>query len=478
MSAAILIAEDDPGLRMVLGRALTGRGYRVHEAADGELALERLREGGIDLALLDIRMPRRSGLEVLEALAGQPDLPPCIVLTAENTPDNAIRAMKAGAWEYLTKPVDLDELDALVERALAERPPAEETPPAHLLDGEENRLIGRSRSMQEVFKIIGRVAGSRVSVLLLGPSGSGKELVARTIHAHSERSAGPFVALNTAALPPSLLESELFGHVRGAFTGADQDRPGAFKLADGGTLFLDEIGEMPPPLQASLLRALQEQTFYPVGGSRPVRVDVRIISATHRDLARQIAAGEFRADLFHRLNVVPLTLPSLGERRDDIPELARHFLGAACRELGVEAKTLSAEALLHLQTRDWPGNVRELKNAITRAVALASGPVLLPRDFGGPPRLAQESFEQLVARRLKEVVRTYEVAGDRGDLHEVVVAATERALFRLVLRRTRGNQLRASELLGIHRNTLRARLRQLDLDAMDFRGASATDDEL
>lgn len=470
--ARILVADDEHSIRLVLGRALEGAGHDVESFAEGRTALEAIRRGGFDLAIVDIRMPDLSGLEVLsESRRVQPDLP-FIVITAESTMANAIEAMKRGAFDYLTKPIDLDELRLLVERALEIR---RLTRLVENLKGEVRPrytpgegLVGRTPAMQDIYKTIGRVATTEATVLIEGESGTGKELIARALHFHSGRS-GSFVPVNCSAIPRELLESELFGHERGAFTGAVERRIGRFELAAGGTLFLDEIGDLPVDLQAKLLRVLQEKEFTRVGGREVQRAEVRIVAATNRDLASLVRAGRFREDLFFRLNVVPISVPPLRERRADIPELIRFFLEKVNREMGTAVAGLSPEAEEILRGHPWPGNVRELENALVRASVLASGRrSLTAEDFarateGGPAALPDDTpLDEIIRRRLRDLIsRESETS---GRLHETVIGWIEKPLIELVLERTRGNQVRAAEMLGINRNTLRKRITELAID--------------
>jgi two-component system nitrogen regulation response regulator GlnG len=412
-------------------------------------------------------MPGLSGLELLDRVKALGSDVAVVIITAQNTFENAVEAMKRGALDYLVKPFGVAEVKALVGKAQRARALEREM---HDLRREVSRrtvpgdrLVGKSPALLEIFKSVGRVAARDVSVLITGESGTGKELVARAIHAASRRADGPFVAVNTAAIPRELLESELFGHERGAFTGAVESRIGRFRQASGGTLFLDEIGDMPLDLQAKLLRVLQDREVTPVGGRRPEPVDARIVAATHRDLDAAVAEGSFREDLLYRLRVVPLHLPPLRERRDDIPALAEHFVGRYAEELGSGVRALAEETLRRLLAHDWPGNVRELENAIKRALVLASGEVLLPEDFdflverpGRPaPGADLRALVEREARRAMEV-------GD-ASVYRSVLEQVERPLIETALARTGGNQIRAASLLGINRNTLRKKIAELGI---------------
>ena len=462
----VLIAEDDRTLRTVMDRALSGRELHTTTCGDGAEALALLQGDRFDVLVADIRMPGMSGLELLRRARELDDAPHVIVITAQNTMSNAIEAMKGGAYEYLCKPFDLDVFEELVLRAGRDRSAGLCT--SRLADGPEGErgtriLYGRSPAMQAVFKAIGRAARSPHAVLIGGESGTGKELVARILHEQSDRSGGPFVAVNTAAIPAELLEADLFGHARGAFTGAVEARPGRFRAADGGTLFLDEIGEMPLALQAKLLRALESQEFYPVGAHRQVRTDARIVAASNRDLAAEVRAGRFRGDLYYRLCVLTIDLPPLRERTEDVPLLADWLLERHATE-GAGRRVLSDEALGWLCGREWPGNVRELENSLIRAATFAQGPVIHVRDLVGPTgrQLASpepDDLEALLRERLAPRVAGFPDPGpERSTLHEQVVGTCERVLLELVLERTGGNQARAAKLLGINRNTLKRKL--------------------
>jgi two-component system nitrogen regulation response regulator GlnG len=471
MSARILIADDEESLRWVLTKGLRGAGYDVTAVADGESALRAFEAEPFDLVFLDVRMPGLDGLAVLDRLrASRPDA--CVVvMTAHGSMDTAIKAMQRGAYDYLTKPFDLDEVLLLTERALAATRLSQEV--TRLRRGlqevrEFSALIGRHPRMQEVYKTIGRIAATDVTVLLRGESGTGKELVARAIHHYSRRSGRPFVAVSCAAIPGPLLESEMFGHERGAFTDARERRLGKFELAHGGTLYLDEIGDMPVDLQTKLLRALQERTIERVGGHEPIAVDVRVLAATNRDLEALMKEGRFREDLYYRLNVVTLHLPPLRDRRRDIPLLVEHFLAKYADELG--ERGVAPEALDRLVAYDWPGNVRELENVVQRAIVMAVGGVILPEHLPiGPvsPAAAavamDASLEEVIERRLMECVRGLRERRS-ANLYDLVVGLVEKPLLRAVLRETGGNQVRAAQILGINRNTLRKKLTEHGID--------------
>jgi two-component system nitrogen regulation response regulator GlnG len=468
----ILIADDEEGLRWVLEKGLSQAGYRVTAVKDGEAALQEAEAEPFDLIFLDLRMPGIDGLTLRAKLReARPDAQ-VVIMTAHGSMETAIHAMQRGAYDYLAKPFDLDEVLLLAERALMVRRLMQEV--SQLKTGlrevwEFGALVGRHPRMQEVYKTIGRIAASDVTVLLRGESGTGKELVARAIHHYSRRAGRPFVAVSGAAIPQSLLESELFGHERGAFTDARERRLGKLELAHGGTVFLDEVGDMPLDLQAKLLRALQERTFERVGGHDPIRVDVRVLAATNRDLEAMLGAGRFREDLYYRLNVVTLALPPLRERREDIPLLVDHFL-TKYQDLG--GRVVAPEALDRLVGDDWPGNVRELENVVQRALVMAAAGVILPEHLPiGPVSAAASAgadatLEELIERRVRQCVHAVRPG---AGLYDLMVGQVEKPLLRAVLRETAGNQVKAAALLGINRNTLRKKLRAhgIDPDAFD-----------
>ncbi|MFQ5829157.1 MAG: sigma-54-dependent transcriptional regulator [Candidatus Methylomirabilia bacterium] len=462
----ILIAEDEESLRWVLERGLGHAGYQVTAVAEGEATLREARAEPFDLIFLDVRLPGVDGLTLLASLRELSPEAQVVIMTAYGTMETAIQAMQRGAYDYLTKPFDLDDILLLAERALAAKRLTQEV--ARLRTGlrevwEFGALVGRHPRMQEVYKTIGRIASTEVTVLLRGESGTGKELVARAIHHYSRRGGHPFVAVSGAAIPGTLLESELFGHERGAFTDARERKLGKLELAHGGTVFLDEVGDMSLELQAKLLRALQERSFERVGGQNTIRVDVRLIAATNRDLEAMIREGRFREDLFYRLNVVKLALPPLRDRSEDVPLLAEHFLAKYAAELGERA--IAPEALDRLMGYAWPGNVRELENVIQRAMVMATGGVILPEHLpigpvsAGATVKAGPTLEEIVEQKLEECVRGL---GGRAEakLYDLMVGLVEKPLLRAVLRETGGNQLKAAALLGINRNTLRKKLRE------------------
>ncbi|RMF18644.1 MAG: sigma-54-dependent Fis family transcriptional regulator [Candidatus Dadabacteria bacterium] len=474
--ADILIVDDDPSLQRVLAAAVRDAGHTARVAgsvAEGETEYARATP---DLLLLDLNLPDGSGLDWLDRL--EPTATPVIVITAQNTVDNAIRAIQSGAFDYLTKPFDLDDFDRLIDAALKSR---EEVEP-HQQSGAADagpRLIGTSRQMQEVYKTIGRAAGSDATVLITGESGTGKELVARALHEFSPRRSQPFVAVNTAAIPADLLEAELFGYERGAFTGATSASPGKFREADGGTILLDEIGDMPLALQGKLLRVLQEREITPLGGRQAVRIDVRVIAATQVRLEEAVASGAFRADLFYRLNIVQIDLPPLRERIDDIPELAEHFLAQMVNRAEIPPKSIAEDALILLRQYPWPGNVRQLENVIRRVALLSPGRIIdaaaLARhsgEFGDIDTLAATtSFADHIDGFLRTYVSAMHDSGD-GHVWGEVMATVEDVLLRLALEQTAGNQVRAATLLGINRNTIRKKLEEHGIDPREYRSSA------
>src|SRR5512145_2746986 len=458
----VWLVDDDASIRWVLERALRQGGMAPTAFDQADSALAALRRDRPDVLITDIRMPGRSGLELLtEIRSSQPDLP-VIVMTAHSDLDSAVAAYQGGAFEYLPKPFDVDQAVELVRRAAQQRTAA----PEPALEARRiPEMLGHAAAMQEVFRAIGRLSRSSMTVLITGESGTGKELVARALHRHSPRAAKPFIALNTSAFTADLLESELFGHEKGAFTGATELRRGRFEQADGGTLFLDEIGDMSPALQTRLLRVLAEGEFYRVGGQTPIKVDVRVIAATHQDLESRVASGAFREDLLHRLNVIRIGIPPLRERREDIPELLRHYLVVAAQELGVEAKSLSAAAEQLMVASDWPGNVRQLVNACRRLTALAPGREIkagdIPADLGGASTAGAISGDW--THLLADWAGRQLDSGSRRLLDEAL-PQFERTLIRSALARSGGRRQDAAKLLGWGRNTLTRKMRELDMD--------------
>jgi two-component system nitrogen regulation response regulator GlnG len=481
--STLLVIDDEPAVCYSFRRVFEGEGLTVLTAATGAAGLELARAQNPDVVVLDLQLPDQNGLEVFSQLQQLDARRPVLFITAHGTTDSALEAMKQGAFDYVIKPIDLERLSQLLGRAFEAARLMKE--PAVLPDdpraGEEpagghqgDRIIGRSNVMQELCKQIGRLAPQDVNVLILGESGAGKELVARALYQHSRRADKPFLAINCAALPETLLESELFGHEQGAFTGAHRRRIGKFEQCDGGTLFLDEIGDLSAPVQAKMLRVLQEQSFQRLGSNETVRTQVRILTATNRDLEAEVAAGRFRKDLYYRLRVVTIVVPPLRQRVEDIPELATWFMRRFNHELGRSLRGLDPEVVRLLQNWPWPGNVRELQSTIKQAMLEATGPTLLPEFLppeirqgseAGPPPGDHGSPRPAGTAGEMNLNDLIEQALERapGQVHEAVLEVVERVLFSRVLRLTHGNQARASELLGLNRATLRTRLRALGL---------------
>ena len=469
----ILVVEDDESLGRVLKKALEKEGYWVVVMTQGQTALTALTEDPFDTALVDIKLPDMEGLEILRH-AEQAGLDiPFIVMTAQNTMRNAIEAMKAGAFDYLTKPFDLDELLVVVARSLERRRVSRDI---NDLKHEVKKMyepgvnmIGTSPAMQSVYKIIGQVVSTPTTILIEGESGTGKELVAKTIHYNSERWNKPFIPVNCAAIPKDLLESELFGHERGAFTGALERRIGTIELANNGTLFLDEIADLPPELQTKLLRVLQDGDYMRVGGKAPLHSNARVLAATNQDLAKAVRDRRFREDLYFRLKVIPIHIPPLRERRMDLPLLITYFIDKVNTDMGTRISGLSPDALKVLEGYQWPGNVRELENTIIRAAVLSSGPILTGKDFSVSSHDAPEtldydnlSLEQIIRDKLEDYFqRTRGINVE--NLYSLVIERVERPLIELTLKTTRGNQIRAAQILGINRNTLRKKIADLNI---------------
>ncbi|MCX7897835.1 MAG: nitrogen regulation protein NR(I) [Rhodocyclaceae bacterium] len=462
---SVWIVDDDRSIRWVLERAFEREGIPHRSFASAEEVLASLSEGHRPQAMIcDIRMPGKSGLDLLKSLKEGDAAFPVIVMTAYSDLDSAVAAFQSGAFEYLPKPFDVDQAVALVKRALAES-----GRPARLATEETvaPEILGQAPAMQEVFRAIGRLAQSTATVLITGETGTGKELVARALHRHSPRKNGPFVALNMAAIPRDLLESELFGHEKGAFTGALAQRRGRFEEAAGGALFLDEIGDMPAELQTRLLRVLSDGRFYRVGGREPLVANVRIIAATHQNLEERVRQGLFREDLYHRLNVIRLRLPPLRERREDIPLLARHFLARSAKELGVEAKHLSPAALEVLTAAPWPGNVRELENLCQWLTVMSPAQTIEPEDL--PEKLREASAQPPAYDWTSLLAAAADTLLTRqpGQAWERLVCQFERTLIERALAATGGRRIEAAQLLGIGRNTLTRKIQELGLAAKE-----------
>jgi two-component system nitrogen regulation response regulator GlnG len=458
--SSVWVIDDDQSIRWVLEKALTQEGMDVTGFPSGSGVLQRLAEHRPDAIISDIRMPEVNGLDLLNAISRQHPGLPVIIMTAFSDLDSTVAAYQGGAFEYLPKPFDVDEAVDLVRRAVghAKGPSASARADEQ---GAVREIIGSAPAMQEVFRAIGRLSSSNITVLITGESGTGKELVARALHRHSPRVERPFIALNTAAIPRELLESELFGHERGAFTGAQAQRRGRFEQADGGTLFLDEIGDMPAELQTRLLRVLADGEFFRVGGHSAMRVDVRIIAATHQDLESRVRDGTFREDLFHRLNVIRVHSPPLRERREDIPALLAHFLAAAAEELNTEPKTLGPDVERYLACLDWPGNVRQLENICRWLTVMASGTDVHVHDL--PPELRQEAEvhdgESDWSELLKRWAERRLAAGGERILDEAV-PRFEQVMIETALKAARGRRQDAARLLGWGRNTLTRKIKE------------------
>ena len=464
--AKVWVADDDSSIRWVLERALTQAGIDNECFADADQLLRQIASEQPDVIISDIRMPGTDGLELLAQInASYPDLP-VIITTAHSDLDSAVASYQQGAFEYLPKPFDLDEVVAITERALAHARENKAKAP-EIAELPQTEIIGEAPAMQEVFRAIGRLAHSNITVLINGESGTGKELVARALHRHSPRASLPFIALNMAAIPKDLMESELFGHEKGAFTGANAKREGRFEQADGGTLFLDEIGDMPAETQTRLLRVLADGEFYRVGGHVPVKVDVRIIAATHQDLEGLVNRGDFREDLFHRLNVIRIHIPKLAERREDIPRLMQYFFQQAADELGGEPKILLPETEDFLCNLDWPGNVRQLENSCRWITVMASGREVhlsdLPPELGTNTEVTVSGESSDWRDLLYNWARNELVQGKQQILQEAI-PAFEKVMIEVALQHTQGRKRDAAELLGWGRNTLTRKIRDLELD--------------
>jgi DNA-binding NtrC family response regulator len=465
----ILIVDDEASIAWAFREFLADEGHRVELAASAEEALRVAERGGLDAVVLDVRLPGMDGLTALRPLRERIGAAPVVVMTAFGDLETAVRAIDGGAFDYLVKPFDLDRAATVVRRALESARPAtrggdEATPRA-------GSLIGSSPAMQEVFKKIALVASADIPVLITGESGTGKELVARAIHAHGARRGGPFLPICLPALSPGLVEAELFGHLRGAFTGASHERKGLLELAHGGTVLLDEVGDVPPAVQVKLLRAIEHREVTPVGDARPRPADFRVVAATNRPLAELIADGRFREDLFYRLNVFPIHLPPLRERREDIPALAEHFLGQAFPSPAGGAR-LSAEALAELGSRPWAGNVRELRNAVEHAAIVARAGSILPEHLPAPAPVASPTdsspvgdLGERIAQWAREESRHPDPHRAEASLYDRFVELTEAPLLRTVMQLCGQNRAAAAQMLGIHRATLRQKLRRYGIES-------------
>jgi two-component system, NtrC family, nitrogen regulation response regulator GlnG len=473
----VLVADDDSAIRTVLNQALARAGYIPRTTSNAATLWRWVSQGEGDVVVTDVVMPDENAFELIPRMRKlRPDLP-IIVMSAQNTLMTALKAAERGAFEYLPKPFDLNELVSVVGRAMAE-PSRSTRGNLSSEEVEELPLIGRSPAMQEIYRVLARLTQTDLTVMISGESGTGKELVARVLHDHGRRRSGPFVAVNMAAIPRELIESELFGHEKGAFTGAQNRVAGRFEQAEGGTLFLDEIGDMPMEAQTRLLRVLQEGEYTTVGGRTPIKTNVRIVAATHRELKSQIQQGLFREDLYYRLNVVPIRLPPLRERADDIGDLVNHFLRNAARE-GLGERRIEQQAIDRLKQHAWPGNIRELENLVRRLVAIYPQDVIdqstielelaeisvLEPDKHGDQR-TDDSLSEMVERYLAVYFARFQNELPPNGLYDRIMREVEKPLFTAALAATRGNQIKAAELLGLNRNTLRSRIRSLDIQVM------------
>lgn len=466
----VWVVDDDKSIRWVLEKALSQAGIQITSFPSGDAANERLLHERPDAIISDIRMPGMDGLELLQRINEQYPNLPVVITTAHSDLDSAVNSYQKGAFEYLPKPFDVDEVVEVTRRAIEHAHDNQAVAEDEANVVEDTEIIGEAPAMQEVFRAIGRLSHSNITVLINGESGTGKELVAHALHKHSPRAASPFIALNMAAIPKDLMESELFGHEKGAFTGASAQRKGRFEQANGGTLFLDEIGDMPADTQTRLLRVLADGEFYRVGGHVPVKVDVRIIAATHQDLETLVDERQFREDLFHRLNVIRIHIPRLRDRREDIPKLAQHFLVQAAKELDVEVKLLDQQVQDYLCTLPWPGNVRQLENTCRWITVMASGREVHLSDL--PPELThgdamaadgeQGSWPELLANWADR-----ELASGKKGLLDEAVPAFERIMIETALKHTHGRKRDAAVLLGWGRNTLTRKLKELNMDGSD-----------
>lgn len=468
----VWIIDDDRSIRWVLEKALQQSGIETRSFETGDKALAQLSTSKPHAIISDVRMPGINGLAMLKQIHEQYPEMPVIIMTAHSDLDSAVSAYQGGAFEYLPKPFDVDDAVAVTQRALAHAQELEANDDADIPKVEHDTdIIGEAPAMQEVFRAIGRLSQSNITVLINGESGTGKELVAKALHTHSPRREGPFIALNMAAIPRDLIESELFGHEKGAFTGAGGQRQGRFQQADTGTLFLDEIGDMPAETQTRLLRVLADGEFYRVGGHTPIKVDVRIIAATHQNLENLVEQNRFREDLFHRLNVIRIHLPKLAQRREDIPKLAQHFLNRAAKELNVEPKVLTEESENYLANLPWPGNVRQLENTCRWITVMASGREVHVADL--PPELVEHKSTDTPSGDWEKALRHWadqSLACGQRDILSEAVPTFERALIETALKHTAGRKRDAANLLGWGRNTLTRKLKELGMSSNDDDG--------
>lgn len=471
----ILIGEDENSLRTILKKFFVKSGYEVESVSHGEIALKRLLENDYAVAILDIKMPGKTGLEILSKLKSQGKNIDIIIMTAQDTMSNAIEAMKNGAYDYIAKPFELEEIAILVSRAIKARKLKEEVKQLreNITNGydREAKIIGISRTIRELYKTIGKVSASQEPVLITGESGTGKELVTRAIHQSSERANHRFIAVNCAAIPKDLLESELFGYRKGAFTGADENRSGFFEMAHLGSLFLDEIGDMPLGLQGKLLRVLQEKEIQRIGSRETQKVDVRILAATNQNLEILVKEKKFREDLYFRLNVIPIHLLPLRERPEDIPALCEHFLSRIANDMKTSPKSLTPKALQYLQKFSWPGNIRQLENTLKRAAILSRHDYLEVKDFAhlleeqselSQQNLSELGLEEIIETKLKSFLEKTQIM-PMHNLYEMIIQMAERPLIKLVLKENRYNQIKTANILGINRNTLRKKIKELNI---------------
>lgn len=472
----ILIVDDEQSLVYVLKKLLEDE-FTIDTAMDGEKAISYILQNEYFAVFLDIRIPKMNGMEVLSYTRKLPYKPNVIIMTAQNTMINAIDAMKKGAYDYITKPFELDEIVGIINKIKKDE---------YSKTGEGLRnddfldtlLVGKSKTMQEIFKTIGKLSHNNLTVLILGESGTGKELVARAIHLNSIRSDKPFVVVNTPSVPFELLESELFGHEKGSYTGANEKREGKFVQANGGTIFLDEIGDMPLNLQAKLLRVLQEREVEHIGSNKPIKIDVRIIAATNKNLKAMIKDLKFREDLYYRLNVIEITLPPLRERKSDIPILANFFIKKFVKELAIPEKRLNEDAMSYLQSYNFPGNIRELENSIRRAIVMSPSSILTPEDFKeiinaesliNSQKYVKDkinesgSFEEIVRQRIKTYIEKIKNT-NLNDVYKTIIGTTEKTVIEEILNICKNNQIKASQLLGINRNTLRKKIKEYNIN--------------
>lgn len=473
MSHRILVVDDEENIRWVIGTSLEKAGYRVDYGIDGDDALKKIPEGDYSLVLLDINMPGKSGFDVLEFLADMEIGIPVILITAQNTVNNAIHGIKLGAYDYVAKPFNLDDIREMVQQAISSYKEsnriADSSSPAKQVNLDE--IVGKSHEMLKVYKTVGRIADKDVTVLITGESGTGKELITKAIHHNSRRKDRKLVSVNIAAIPKELIESELFGHEKGAFTGAQTRKTGRFEEADGGTLHIDEIGEMPVDLQTKLLRVIEEKKFYRLGGEEPIRVDVRIIASTNRELIDEVENGRFREDLYYRLNAINIELPPLRNRKEDIPVLIDHFIARYSDELSVDRKELSEEVSEKFKRYRWPGNVRELENTVKRMMVLIPDRIVEPKHLTDiSPQLLEKRHDPADGKIEKEI-REYAARlvssaeeGTSPGLYARIISKVEKQLFQAVLDFTNGNKKRAASILGINRNTLSKKLSELEIN--------------